>query len=396
MRILITALFFTVVGTLVACGGATTGGDMQSGTPDLGPTGPLPPDPCVASNTCQPGKWVNVSPPGLDLQASLGCGNYGSLAVQIDPMHPEVAYAHFDCRGVWKSADYGLTWTGPINVGSNGTQVADCAGGISVARGSSDATTMFESCIRGNGLGFWKSTNGGVDWTQKNVAPGAGRQDFYPPTVDPYDPNHLVMCGHEMNLQVESTDGGETWTEVHIETAMAGQGGTAAILFVDTGNAATTRRTWLYLSQATGGTIGTWRTTDGGAGWKRVDDNEKAHSYSQLWQPDTGGVVYMAGVYSKLGWGVLRSADYGETWAHVGSAGNENVVIGTKRHIYALDSGSANFEIGDATGMTWASADGPMSSTLGTVQAAVTSDGMYNIILAANWQGGLWRYVEPL
>jgi hypothetical protein len=28
-------------------------------------------------------------------------------------------------------------------------------------------------------------------------------------------------------------------------------------------------------------------------------------------------------------------------------------------------------------------------------QAAVTNDGSYNIVVTANYNGGLWRYVEP-
>ena len=73
----------------------------------------------------------------------------------------------------------------------------------------------------GTGLGFWKSLDGGVNWTSYFVAPtGASRQDYYPPVGDPYDPNHLVMAGHEMDYLVESVDGGHTWTERVVETAM--------------------------------------------------------------------------------------------------------------------------------------------------------------------------------
>ena len=90
--------------------------------------------------------------------------------------------------------------------------------------------TIYESCIRGTGTGFWKSVDGGVNWTRYFVAPsGASRQDYYPPVVDPYDENHLLMAGHEQDSLVESIDGGQHWTAVSIDGRMLQNGGTAAI-----------------------------------------------------------------------------------------------------------------------------------------------------------------------
>jgi photosystem II stability/assembly factor-like uncharacterized protein len=290
-----------------------------------------------------------------------------------------------------------------VNVGQNGAKAGDCAGGLTAAtKGASGR--LYMSCIRGAGTGFWVSTDAGGAWTSYKVDPGGDRQDFYPPTVDPYDPDHLLMAGHEMNVPVQSTDGGKTWTRVPIDSAMDAPGGSAAFAFIDTGKAATTRTTWLYLPQATGGLIGTWRTTDAGATWKWVDKNEKAHSYWQTFQPDTNGVVYMAGEYSSLGLGVKRSTDYGQTWAPAGINENESIVFGTAKHIYAMDAyTSMNSQVGDAPGTgTWRAMSTPWSGVspsgpiAGTVQAVVTSDGTHDILLTANWNAGIWRYIEPL
>jgi hypothetical protein len=49
-------------------------------------------------------------------------------------------------------------------------------------------------------LGFWKSTDGGLSWTNYLVALGGDRQGFYPPVVNPYDPNHLLMTAHQLSL----------------------------------------------------------------------------------------------------------------------------------------------------------------------------------------------------
>jgi hypothetical protein len=348
------------------------------------------------------GTWTNVTPSAVDLSNTLDCGNFGTQTVVADPARPSNLYAQFNCQGIWKSTDYGQTWTGPINTGSGG-QGAKGAGGIAIAAGASgQPPILYSSGIRGTGLGFWRSTDGGVSWTNFNVAPGGSRQDFYQPTVDPYNPNHLLMAGHEMNLLVQSTNGGQTWTNIPMTSGMLQNGGTAFIFFVNTGSAATTANTWLYIAQASGGGIGTWRTADGGSTWTKVDNNEHPHGTSQFYQPDTSGVIYMAGVYSALGWGVLRSTDFGQTWTHVGAAANEAVVFGSPTHIYSMWSWACGactvdpaIEAAPSPGTTgWMSGSTPGGMTAGASQGAVVFDGTRYVIVTANWLAGLWRYAE--
>jgi fibronectin type 3 domain-containing protein len=352
------------------------------------------------------GTWLHVTPAGANLTTPLGCGNYGVQTVQADPMHPSHVYTLIMCQGIWKSTDYGATWTGPINTGTNGAAAGDCAGGITIAPNSTASTpTIFAACIRGNGTGFWKSVDGGVNWTRYIVAPsGVGRQDYYPPVVDPYDNNHLLMAGHEMDYLVESTDGGVNWTNVPIAAGMHENGGTAGIFFVNTGNASTTRGTWLWMGQASGGIYGTWRTANGGAAWTMVDKNEHTHGASQMYQPDNNGVVFLAGVYSDRGWGVIRSTDYGQTWAHVGNAAGETVVVGTSKNIYAMGGGPIGiggvldpvFQVAAQPGTgNWVMPGTPVGLTQGSAQIVVLNDGTHNILVGAMWNSGLWRYIEP-
>jgi photosystem II stability/assembly factor-like uncharacterized protein len=179
-------------------------------------------------------------------------------------------------------------------------------------------------------------------------------------------------------------------------------GGTASLFFIDTGSATTTANTWLYMGQQSGGAVGTWRTTNGGASWTRVDNNEHPHGDGQIYQPDTSGVVYMAGAYSALGWGVLRSTDFGQTWTHVGQATSEAVVFGTPNRVYAMQAWACghctvapNFQTAPQPATTgWASASTPASMAQGAAQAVVVFNGSKYVIVTANWLSGLWRYVE--
>jgi hypothetical protein len=380
-----------------------------------------PPDPCIAAGNCAPGTWIDVTPVAVNLTDGGGCGNFGTKAAQVDPMRASDIYTSFNCQGIWKSTDYGQTWNGPINTGAGGEMVGNCAAAIAIARTSADTgPILYESCIRGDGIGFWKSTDGGVDWTNYSVLPDGGlatavNQQFYAPAVDPYDANHLIMSGHEVDLIVESTDGGQTWTSVAMASGMiTGDGGTGGISFINTGDASTTRDTWLWLAAAIGvnamnvGTVGTWRTSDGGVTWTNVDQNEHTNGsmHSEVYQPTpyTSGVVYMAGGYSALGSGVLRSTDYGQTWTHLGLNTQEAVVVGTSAHMYSMFGWAAGagvtvnptLEIADTPGTgTWTSSSTPVAMYQGPGQAAVTNDGTQNIIIVANYNAGLWRYIEP-
>ncbi len=96
---------------------------------------PSPPPPTTF------GTWSNVTPSGVDLVSPL-CSNYGVTSVQVDPAHPSNLYALFHCHGIWKSTDYGATWTGPINTGTNGALAGDCSGSIVIPPGSTAAVPV--------------------------------------------------------------------------------------------------------------------------------------------------------------------------------------------------------------------------------------------------------------
>jgi hypothetical protein len=385
---------------------STSGG--VGGADGGGGTIVYPDKPCVLEGGCKPDEWVPVTPARVELVEELGCGNFGTKSVQVDPSHPEVLYTMFFCQGVWRSTDYGQTWNGPINTGSNAEAVTDCAGLIAVPpKATVHPLPMYVSCIRGSGTGFWKSTDRGVNWKSVVVEPASDApagQQFYPPTIDPYDANHLLMAGHAEDLIVESLDGGETWRAIPIEPGMAQMGGTSGLNFIDTGDAATTRNTWLWMAAQTEN-VGTWRTTNAGAEWTQVETNSHVSGATQIYQAGSSAVIYAGGVYSQQGWGVLRSDDYGKTWAHVGQPNlQEAIVLGTTKRVYAMygyavgatGTTDPSLQVADQPGTgTWTMPGTPAEMFQGPAQGAVTFDGTNNIVLTANYNAGLWRYVEP-
>lgn len=359
-------------------------------------------NPAVSSKSGDRGKWVNVTPANVDLRSPLNCDNFGSITMVSDPARPSDLYTQFNCQGVWKSIDYGRSWTGPINTGKGGAGAAG-AGGLAIARGpEGQPPILYSAGIRGSGTGFWKSTDGGVGWVRYRVGPSRDQQDFYPPVVNPYEPDHLLMNGHHMSLLVQSRDGGQSWSEVPMAPGMKQSGGTGLIFFINTGNATTTSQTWLWTAEMTGGKIGTWRTADGGVTWTLVDNNEHPHGQMQIYQPDTSGVVFMPGVYSALGWGVLRSTDFGQTWRRVGITSEQAIVFGTPNRIYSMFAWACaeckvdpKLQSAPVPGITgWERMATPPEMPIGAAQAVTVFDGKNYVIVTANWKAGLWRYVE--
>jgi hypothetical protein len=347
-------------------------------------------------------EWTDVTPRGVSLKlADFNGDNYGAQDVLVDPVRPSDLYAFFCHQGVYKSTDYGQTWK-KVNTGTNGAAID---GGkpwgeaieTNRCRDPETPPTLYSAGSQGK---FWKSTDGGVDW--RSIAlPDDGKprpEDAYDVDVDPYDSAHLILGYHEETGVSESIDGGETWRALKVPSGMS-SGVSWYVFFIDTGELETTRETWLAIAQATGGNDGTWRTADGGDTWKKVDSNEHGHGQAQLFQ--TGGVVYMAGVYGDAGWGVSRSTDFGATWTHVGSTAGQNGVYGTGKFVYAQSGGAnaggidqAQSERGALPGGTeWSTWPVPVGN--GPKRAAVTHDGAHYVVVGGNWLSGLWRYVEP-
>jgi hypothetical protein len=361
----------------------------------------------IGGSSSGTGVWTNVTPAGINLTPGFGaCNSFGVETVFGDTANPGNLYAYVHCQGLWKSSNYGQTWTGPINTGTNTSKTTDCAGGIALSPNGTagGVPTIYLSCIRGSGIGFWRSTDGGVNFTQFTVGPmSSGTQDVYPPVIDPYTPSHLIMTGHEQNFVLESTNSGATWTNITMNSGMLQPSGTAFMNFIDTGNSSTTAQTWIWTAQETGGNYGTWRTTNSGSTWTKVDKLEHPHGAEQIYQPG-GGVVFLAGTYSVLGNGVLRSTDYGVTWSHVGLSDNSrNVIWASGTKIYAtygwpIGAGTVNPHLETAalpgTG-TWTAPGDPTCMSQGPSKVAVVYDGTHYVFVSATFNAGLCRYVEP-
>jgi photosystem II stability/assembly factor-like uncharacterized protein len=227
--------------------------------------------------------------------------------------------------GVWKTVNGGVTWTPVFD-----KQSIASIGAIAVA--PSDANVIYagtgEACIRGNisyGNGVYKSLDGGKTWTHVGLA---DTRHIAKVLVDPRNPDVVFVAalGHAYGPNAErgvfrSTDGGKTWQKVLYKGEKTG----AIDLGFDPANShilyaalwEATRTPWSMTSGGPGS--GLYKSTDGGATWKRVE----GHGLP-------GGVLGRIGVavsgadsnrvYTLIEaaqGGLYRSDDAGESWRRI-------------------------------------------------------------------------------
>jgi hypothetical protein len=282
---------------VVGCGtSAKSGGGAEAGTgTEVRSCADLP----------AAGAWQNISPPAFSEPA-----NMETLAVVVAP-DDQTVYAAAGNRtnggdkgtGVLKSADCGATWT-LASTGTNGDKLA-----------TGDPWAMLidpahsEVLYINNGYGtdptLYKSTNGGVDWTELAPDPehvtGTGAPFVQAIALDPRDGAHLAVtfhanCGAPYTPWCfsQSPDGGATWHLFNGPTSVPG--------FTITGwmeaSSISVLGSTSYLALSPGGV---YFTADGGGTWTLVVAEIDATSYAgsthvlpdgTLYIGDSGGLVF--------------------------------------------------------------------------------------------------------
>jgi photosystem II stability/assembly factor-like uncharacterized protein len=148
--------------------------------------------------------------------------NTGGADVQIDPVHPDIAYATlWEARegpwengswngangGVFKSTDGGQTWQ-PLTKGlPQGIIQAN------VTISASNPNRLYSSVATKGTVGIYRSDDGGLSWSQATTdsrpAGRIGGGDLSVPRVDPKNPDVVYVAS---TVTWKSTDGGKTWT----------------------------------------------------------------------------------------------------------------------------------------------------------------------------------------
>ncbi|HVC19853.1 MAG TPA: hypothetical protein VNE16_07230 [Vicinamibacterales bacterium] len=282
------------------------------------------------------GQAAPVFPINPDLYAAMRWRLIGpfrggrTVAASGVPGRPNLFYVGANDGGVWKSTDYGRTWT-PIFDG----QPTGSIGALAVAPSNPDIIYIGS----GEGLqrpdlsvgdGLYKTTDGGRTWTHLGLRHG---EQIGAIIVDPHDPDRLFVAvlGHPYGPNAErgvfrSTDGGRTFQKVLYRNENTG----AIDLAFDPDNPsivyavlwAARQGPWEYNNAYRGPESGLFRSTDGGTTWTalRAGLPTFAEGLGRIGigiapsRPDRMyALVQAAPAYG----GLYRSDDAGRTWTRV-------------------------------------------------------------------------------
>ena len=334
-----------------------------------------------------PGTWLNITPPGLNLDPSEHVFCQG---MAIDPSKPSTLYLGICAYDVAKGA--GLYKS--TDAGSNWKKVGNLDEPVHVVVDPKNSNHLYAvDGVRGNTLGFWISNDGGVSWTKpegftKITAAPVGTQDLYSIATEPGDFNHILVSFHSPwsggnnNAGVlESTDGGLTWAARNPPAGSVGGYGMAIFFLSFPQHKMGDGKTWLFTAQAGG----FFRTKDGGATWSQVHDKQMTHGGNQIYC-SKAGVLYSGGYQYPA-----RSTDNGLTWTQVKTGLDYSWYMGVSgdgENLYVGNFGPDRpfFVSPETDGVTWKEYRSG-AQKFSTQPFEMFYDSANGIMYSANWGG---------
>jgi hypothetical protein len=143
-------------------------------------------------------RWVSIGPRNITCVIR---------AIAADPDSPAMLYAGAEFGGVWKTADYGATWTSTMDAFVN-----PCVSALAVSRSQPGIVYSGMSPGRagaGTSVTLYRSDDHGVHWKARNPVASTFCRGL---ALHPADPDILYFAG-DQGLH-KSVDGGTTWTSV--------------------------------------------------------------------------------------------------------------------------------------------------------------------------------------
>lgn len=230
--------------------------------------------------------------------------------------------------------------------------------GINWIQSNSTDTNVFALCITSTGRiiasffgnGIWYSDDNGVNWTR---------------SIETTDAQMLCITAtgriiaaniYYQSYILCSDDNGETWSQINITGMNCG------VLYVlPTGQIIAS------------GSSGTYRSSDNGVSWTRLDNDSDKFYFSEIHRTVTGRLI----VGNANKWGIWYSDDNGETWVQSNKTNNHWSGLCTTKTGKIIVANTENdiWLYSDNDGATWSQIDSNNVTSGQVAHTCVTSNG---------------------
>ncbi|MDB5330580.1 MAG: glycosyl hydrolase [Phycisphaerales bacterium] len=281
-------------------------------------------------------------------------------ALALAPSNPNIIYAgtgeannsgdSYYGRGILKSIDGGATWTllgnSVFNRNSFSKIVVDPANANIVY-----ATTSYGVNGTYGGWGIWKSTDGGVNWTETTTSINSGTTPCSDLVMDPTNSQVLYGAmgyafGDSHNGIYKTTNAGASWTLLSAFPGNAANNANAGriTLGMTTNPQVTTPVLYATVQNtASSGLLGAYRSANGGAAWTTLSPPN--YMGGQGWYDQTIAVlpsdltqntVYLSGSAGTNS--MLQSTNGGTSWTDISTGASGNNGPHADHHAAAFDA----------------------------------------------------------
>jgi photosystem II stability/assembly factor-like uncharacterized protein len=243
--------------------------------------------------------------------------------IAVDPRNSAIRYVTAASGNVWKTVNAGTTWT-PI-FESEGSYSIGC-----VTLDSKNPLTVWIGTGENNsqrsvayGDGVYRSMDGGVSWENLGLK---NSEHIAKILIDPRDSNRVLVAaqgplwapGGDRGLY-ETLDGGKTWKAIFTVDENTGVTDVVRdprnpdVLYA----ASYQRRRHIWTLIDGGPGSGIWKTLDGGATWKKLENGLPKEDMGRIGlaiAPSKPDVVYSIVEAANKAGGFFRSTDQGGSW----------------------------------------------------------------------------------
>jgi photosystem II stability/assembly factor-like uncharacterized protein len=342
-------------------------------------------------------------------------GRVSDLAIHASD--PQTWYVGLASGGLWKTTNHGMSWTPLFDA-----QPVSSIGAVSVAPSNPHVVWVGTGEPQNRqsspyGYGVFRSLDGGATWEPRGLEETrhVGRVVIHP--TDP-DIVYVAAVGHLWGPNEErgvyrTTDGGESWEKVLYLDEDTG----AIDLVMDPRDPGTLfaalyqRRRTAFGFSASGAGSGIWRTHDAGQSWTALSEGlpegDKGRIGLAVHARD-GRLVYAsvegAGEEAR---GLYRSTDRGATWERLSDNNPRPMYFSLVRldptNPERVYMGGVDLQVSDDGGRTWWDRDGARGIHVDHHALWIDPNDSDHVVLgndggvASSWDGALtWRHHDNL